>query len=546
MPLRGAPRAVTALAAVTVAGASLLPFGYLFFTGISANEIRTQLSYPATTGALVQTLVLTVLVCGLTALLGAACAVLVTRTTAPVPRLLTVLFTLPLAVPGFVGAYAIYAAELVFAPGLGVVTSLPGAGCVLALSLFPYVFLPCLIALRGVDPSLEEVVVTLRGSKLSAFRAVSLPALRPALAAGLLIVALHVLSEYGAMVQLGRSTLTTKIMAEMIDYGDYRSARSLSLLLVGLASLVLLVTRWLAGRGWVTDVARGTARPPRRASLGAWRLPVTALALLVPLLAVGPTVLMTVRGLLVRRPTSATAWSDVGPALSTTVGYAVAAALVATAVALPVSWWVTRHPSLPAQLTERAVWLAHAIPSAILALALVFLATRLVPALYKSPAVLVAAYVILFLPLAVANQRVGLQAVRRAYGDVAASLGSRPARTFTRIHLPLGSSGFIAGAILVALDASKELTATLMLLPFNAGTLSTKLWATTNGESLDFSAAAPYAALLVLIGIVPVYLLVRHTLAPLGPTQAGAGHQADRPAATGSGQDLISTLSAHE
>ena len=60
-----------------------------------------------------------------------------------------------------------------------------------------------------------------------------------------------------------------------------------------------------------------------------------------------------------------------------------------------------------------------------------------------------------------------------------------------------------------------------MLLPFNASTLSNRLWATTNGESLDFTSAAPYAALLVLLGIVPVYLLVRHTLAQLDPPGAG-------------------------
>ena len=77
----------------------------------------------------------------------------------------------------------------------------------------------------------------------------------------------------------------------------------------------------------------------------------------------------------------------------------------------------------------------------------------------------------------------------------------------------------VAGAILVALDASKELTTTLMLLPLNGSTLSSQLWATTNGESLDFTAAAPYAALLVALGVVPVFFLVRHTLAQLAPVR---------------------------
>ncbi|OFE18960.1 hypothetical protein BA895_02060 [Humibacillus sp. DSM 29435] len=507
------PGSVAAWLAVAVAVASLVPLIYLFLSGTSLSDIRAQFDYPSTSAAVVQTLVLTALIGGVTTVLGVGAAVVVTRTTVPAPRLLTVLFTVPLAVPGFVSAYATYSAELVFAPQSSVVTSLVGAAVVMSLTLYPYVFLPCLIALRGVDPALEEVVSGLRPGRFSAFRTVSLPALRPALGAGLLIVTLHVLAEYGAMVQLGRSTLTTKIMAEMLDYGDYQSARSLSLLLAGFSVLVLMSTRWLSGRSVIAEVARGGSRPPRRSTLGSWRWPVLLVALVVPLLAVGPTVLMTVRGLLTAQGTMTASWSQVGAALSNTVGYALAAALVATLCALPVSWWVTRHPKPLSHLTERAVWLAHAIPSAILALALVFLATRLVPSLYKTPAVLVAGYVILFLPLAVANQRVGLQSARRSYDEVASSLGARPARTFARVTLPLAAPGLAAGAILVALDASKELTTTLMLLPFNSSTLSSKLWATTNGESLDFTAAAPYAALLVLLGILPVYLLVRGTLA---------------------------------
>lgn len=508
----GGSRTVTPWLAVAVAVASLVPLCYLFLSGTSWQDITTELAYRSTLDALGQTLVLTALVTAVAGGLGIGAAVVVTRTTVPAPRLMTVLFALPLAVPGFVSAYAIYSAELVYAPRSSVVTSLVGAAVVLSLSLYPYVFLPCVIALSRVDPALEEAAVSLRPGRFSAFRVVSVPALRPALAAGGLIVGLHVLAEYGAMAQLGRSTLTTKIVGEMLDYGNYRSARSLSLLLVVLSVLVLVGTRWLSGRSVVAEVARGVARPPGRQALRGWRWPILGVSVLVPLLAVGPTVLMTARGLFNAHRAEAPAWSVVVSALTSSVGYAVAAALVATVCALPVSWWVTRHPQTLSHLTERAVWLAHAVPSAILALALVYLATRLVPGLYKTSAVLVAGYVILYLPLAVANQRVGLQSARRTFDEVAASLGSRPTRTFARVTLPLAGPGFAAGGILVALDASKELTTTLMLLPFNTSTLSTKLWATTNGESLDFTAAAPYAALLVLLGVIPVYLLVRNTL----------------------------------
>ncbi len=509
---RPAGRTAIALAAVAVAAVSLLPVAYLFLTGISLGDVVAQFAYPATADALAQTIGLTLLIAALSLVLGVGAALLVVRTSLPAPRLFTVLFTLPLAVPGFVSAYAAFSAQLTYAPRLGLVTSFGGAAVVMSLTLYPYVFLPSVVALRDVDPALEEIATCLRPGRWTPLLRVVLPALRPAMAAGLLIVVLHVLAEYGAMVQLGRSTLTTKIMAEMLDYGDYQSARSLSLVLMVLSAAVLLGTRVLTGRGRSGDVARGASRPPRRIRLGRLRFPVLVIASAVPLAAVGPTVFMTVRGLTGSARGTAVDWGQVGAALSTTLGYAAVAALVATTVAAPVAWWVTRRPSPASQLTERAVWLAHAIPAAILALALVYLATRLVPGLYKTWVVLVAAYVILFLPLAVASQRVGLDATRQAYDDVAASLGAPPLRTLLRVTLPLALPGFLTGALLVALDASKELTTTLMLVPFNADTLSTRLWATTNGESLDFTAAAPYAGMLVLLGALPVYFLVRATL----------------------------------
>lgn len=132
------------------------------------------------------------------------------------------------------------------------------------------------------------------------------------------------------------------------------------------------------------------------------------------------------------------------------------AAAVATVAAFPVSWWINRRPSTASMLTERSVWVAHAIPSAILALALVYLATRLTPSLYKTPTVLVAAYVILFLPLAVGYQRVGLEASRKVYDDVAAFARVAPGASFARVTLPLALPGFMAGAILVGLDAARN------------------------------------------------------------------------------------------
>jgi iron(III) transport system permease protein len=81
-----------------------------------------------------------------------------------------------------------------------------------------------------------------------------------------------------------------------------------------------------------------------------------------------------------------------------------------------------------------------------------------------------------------------------------------------RVTLPLALPGVAAGGLFVLLDSAKELTTTLLLKPTGMDTLSTAMWSTTNGEVLDFTAAAPYGVALILVGVVPAYLLARRTL----------------------------------
>lgn len=497
---------------MAVALLSLVPFIYLFIAGFSLSDLRELFTYPDTATDLLRTLGLTISISVGSLFLGIGGALVVVRTDVPLRRLLTVLLTLPLAIPQFVSSYAVYSGNLMYAPNTSLVTTFLGASVVMTLSLYPYVFLACVVALRNIDPAQEEAARSLRAGTGSVLRRVILPQLRPAAAGSVLIVSLHVLAEYGAMVQLRQETLTTTIMAEMLNFGNYRAARSICLILAFLALLVLLTNRAFAGRDHASRAAASASRPPTRFRLRWLRVPTLVVTLLVPAAAVGPTIFMTLHGLFSPHSATVVDWTEVFEAGGSTLRFAAWAALVATIVGLPVSWWVSRRPSLPAHLTERSVWIAHAIPGAILALALVFLATRVVPGLYKTAALLVLSYVILYLPLAINNQRVGLGAALRQYDDVAASLGSGPLRRLFRVSLPLALPGIATGALLVGLDASKELTTTLMLLPFNTDTLATGLWETTNGQSLDFTAAAPYTLFLVVLSSIPVFLIVRRTL----------------------------------
>lgn len=501
-----------ALLAICVALLSLFPFLYLFSSGVSVSTIRELFDYPDTWPVIRRSLELTGVIVAMCLIIGVGAAYLIVRTNIPLRRSLTVLLALPLAIPGFVSAYAAYSGNLLIAPQSTIVSTFWGACTIMALTLYPYIFLACVVAIRNLDPAQEEVARGLGCSAWSVFWRVTVPQLRPAMAPAALIVGLHVLSEYGAVSQLDQPTLTTTIVAEMTDYGHYAQARSLSLLLVGIAFVLLMLGLWMNGRSRTLSVSSQVVRSPARQPLGVFRFPALIAIVGVVVVAVGPTAAMTLRGLWLGAERVSLDWDLVFRCAANSLFYGLGAGLAATLVGLPVSWLDARRPSSLSRVAERAIWLAHGMPAAVLALALVFIGAQLVPSLYKTPWLLIAAYVILFLPLAVTNQAVGLQAAPAKFDDAAASLGAGPLRRLARISLPIASPGFATGALLVGLDAAKELTSTLMLVPFNTDTLATRLWTTTNGESLDFAAAAPYALMLILLGSVPVWLIVRRTL----------------------------------
>lgn len=517
--MAGAPWPVMAIALV-VALASLSPVAYLVLReGFSFQLLAHELASPSTPTLIRNTVVLIATVGGTCLVLGVGLATLVVRTDLPLRRLWIVVFTMPLAVPGFVSSYTWVAASYRYTPRSDLLDGLGGATLVLSLGLFPYVFLPVVAALHGIDATQEEAARALGRSRWNTWWTVTVPQLRVAVAAGTLLVTLHVLAEFGGLQLLNYQTLTTAVMQRVKVLGAPESGRALSVVLVVGAGLLLLVERLIRGRRRPARVGRGTIRRPRPWRLGRAKPLWLLLATVVALPALGVPGYVTAAGLVdgFTGPVGID-WALLWHATVTSTRLAVAGGLAATVVGLPISWLTARHPGRVAALTERSVWLAHALPGVILALALVYLSVHWLPWLYQTSTMLVIAYVVLFLPLAVGSQHVGLRAAARQFDDVAHSLGHGRLRTLLRVTLPLALPGIAGGGLLVLLDVEKELTTTLLLQPTGTTTLATALWGTTNGEVLDFTAAAPYGAALILVGAIPAYLLARRALRSTAPS----------------------------
>jgi iron(III) transport system permease protein len=160
-------------------------------------------------------------------------------------------------------------------------------------------------------------------------------------------------------------------------------------------------------------------------------------------------------------------------------------------------------------LLEKSTFLVLALPGLVVALALVeFSEHDMGGFLYQTPPLLVAAYALLFFPLALVGVRASVAQAPLALEEVASSLGVRRLGVLLRITLPLVAPGLGAAFCLVFLSCATELTATLILIPTGAQTLATQFWAYQT--NLSYGQAAPFALVIIAIAALPSYVLARY------------------------------------
>lgn len=495
---QASPLLVTGIVVVLLA---LIPLGYIVVATITMGpgELGPLLWRPRVGELLGNTLKLLVVVVVITTLVGVGTAVLVSRTDLVARGWWHALLSAPLAVPAFVNSYG-------WVSLTSDVQSYAGAVLVVSLSYYPLVYLPVVGALATLEAAPEEVARSLGRSRTRAFLTAALPRLLPAVLGGALLVGLHVLAEFGALQLLAYPTFTTAIYGQYLSAFSSNAGTVLSGVLVMLCVLLLVGELIARGARRLDRVGRGTGRRPEPLPLGRWApaaylglAALVGLALGVPTYALG-------HWLAVGSSTDFPI-GELSAALFSTLGLAAAGAVLTVLMAMPLAWLVVRRRSAASTVLERSAYIANALPGIVVALALITISIRVVPALYQTLPVLLLAYAILFLPRALVSVRSSLEHAPVVLDEVSRSLGDSAWRTFRRVTLPLVSPGIGAGAALVFLAISTELTATLLLSPIGTDTLATKFWA--NSSSVKYGAAAPYALLLILAALPATVMLSR-------------------------------------
>ncbi|MEF8881828.1 MAG: iron ABC transporter permease [Halapricum sp.] len=507
---------ILTLLAGTIAVALLSPMLWVVLQAsqVPIDQILEILLRQETLEIFLNTVALVVTVTAASVLLGVPMAMLTVQTDLPFRRFWTVVAALPLVIPSYIGAFAFVSA---FGPRgvladalapLGIeripsIYGLPGSILVLTLFTYPYVFLTARASLLSLDGRAVEAARTLNHSRWEAFKRVTLPQLKPGVAAGALLVALYTLSDFGTPSIMQFDVFTRMIYVE-IDAWRTDFASILSLLLVGL-TIVILAAESRIERADENSayVNRGTDRPGT-ISLGVWKLPALAFMSTVALLAlvVPPAILL----FWLSRSGSGFgggfafewvyAWNSVFTSSL--------AAGVSVLAALPLAYLSARGDGRLSALPERSTYVGYAVPGIVLGLGLIYFSLYYAPFLYYTVAIIVFAYVVRFLPQAVGTIRSSVLQTDPQLVEAARTLGHSPTAAFRKVVLPLVMPGIVAGGALVFLTSMKELAATLLLRPPNFETLVTYIWL-VEGTG-DYGRAAVPA--LVLIGVSGLSMLV--------------------------------------
>ncbi len=510
--------------ATAIAIAVLMPLTYLVMrtASISGEQLLTLVSRPRTLQVLLNSAGIAIATPLFSAAIAVPLAFLTWRTDLPRQRFWLIATTLPLAIPDYIGGFALIAA---FAPKgswlqqllepLGV-QELPEIygwlGTILALTLltYPYLLLSVSAGLQAIDPAMEEAARSLGYGQWAIFWHVILPQLRPSLVAGGLIVAMYALQDFGVTTLMRFDAFTRVIFVQYRYTFDRHQAAALALMLTALVLKILWWEYKLRSRAAYYSQGNNSYRPQTVVRLGVWKLPAVLFCLVVVsgalVLPLGVTLFWLLRGLLGSGLSEMASVAKLMELAWHSIWAAGLAAAIATLCALPIALLSVRFPNRLTTAIERCTYIGFGLPGIVVALSLVFWGANYFPWLYQKLPILVFAYLVMFLSQPVGTIRGSLLQVNPKLEESARSLGRTPWQTWTEITLPLVTPGVLSGALLVFLTAIKELPATLLLAPIGFNTLAVHIWKAT--ENVSYSDAAAGALVMLVISISSTLLLL--------------------------------------
>ncbi|MEO8386693.1 MAG: iron ABC transporter permease [Betaproteobacteria bacterium] len=529
------------LLALAISALLLVPligiFTSLFATdqGTWANLSRTVLP-----GLAANSLMLACGVAAGVAIIGTLTAWLTANNEFPGRRLLEWTLILPLAIPAYVLAYT-YTDVLQYAGPVQTflrdsfgwqkqdywfpeIRSLGGAVGMLTLALYPYVYVIARVAFLEQSTTLNEAARNMGLGAFSAFTRISLPLARPAIAAGVALALMETLADYGTVSYFGVPTFTTGIFNAWFSQGDRIAAAKLAVVLMGFVILVMLLEHWARRRARFHQTAgRCHVRTDLSGAKGWLATLLCALPIVVGFAI--PTLILLKLALTEGDVQFGARFIKLA---ANSFGVAAITALIAVSAALLLAYVARSSGQRVQAWLNRLVGLGYSVPGTVIAVGILIPLIALDHFLVDSIAaifgfktgliltggllVLIYAYLIRFLAVALQSVEAGLSKITPNMDDAARSLGSTPFEVMRDVHMPLLRTSLITAGLLVFVDVMKELPATLVMRPFNFDTLAVQTYNLAMDERLAEASTA--ALVIVAVGLIPLIMASRAITKP--------------------------------
>lgn len=472
-----------------------------------------------------------------TAVIGVGTAWLVTMCRFPGSRVLEWALLLPMAVPAYVMAYT-YTDLLQFVgpiqTGLRTlfhwtrrdywfpdIRTVEGAAAMLTLVLYPYVYLLSRAAFLEQSVCVLEVSRTLGRGPWRSFFTVALPLARPGIVAGLALVLMEVLADFGTVQYFAVNTFTTGIYRTWFAMGEPTAAAQLAAVLMLFVLVLILMERWSRRQARFHHTTTRYRRLPAQPLTG-WKAAAALTACLLPLLLgfVVPGGILLEMALRTGDERLGRTFIDIARNSFT---LSAIASLMAVTLAVLLAYGQRLRPTPLLKSAVRVASMGYAIPGSVIAVGVLIPFAQADNALDHflratfgvssglllsgTIAAVLFAYMVRFLAVSFNTIEASLGKIRPTMDHAARVLGSTPGRTLLRVHAPIMTGSLLTAALLVFVDVMKELPATMIVRPFNFDTLAVRAYQMASDERLAEAASASLA--IVAVGIVPVILLSR-------------------------------------
>lgn len=529
--VRGARPDLLRTGVILVALFTAAPVIALGFVAASQGEIAGTLDHLFATvlpGYMLTTAWVSIVVVALALLFGVSCGWLVARYRFPGQRIVSWALVLPLAMPGFVMAYAYtqflevsgpLQGALRAATGWGIgdywfpdIRTPVGAGVFLGLSLYPYVYLFSRAAFAEANPSMAEAARSLGLSRTAVWWRVIWPVARPAIVAGTLLVLMETLADFGVVAYFAVDTFSAGIYRAWQGMGDRVGAARLAIVLLALVGMVVVLERRQRGR--MRFFARGGAQLAPVVAGGWAGLRMLAWCLVPIVFGFVLPALLLLSGWL---GGEAVVDPRLGRWVANTALIATVAALATMPLALFGAYAARLHPVRPVRWSLALANSGYALPGVVLGVALLAFAgafDRWVSqplfgaGLFGGTVfALVYSYGVRFFSVAYQGLGAALERISPSMDQSARCLGRSRLGVLRDVHWPMLRRSLAASSLLVMIECLKELPATLVLRPFNFDTLAVVAYQFASDERL--SEAALPSLLIVVVGILPVLMLAR-------------------------------------